>query len=210
MFNWSNLLIKKPNIFKFAKYNFLLTKFNISFTLNPMIIENLKLFFKQLNTKTEQAISRILLKKSMIISVAESCTGGLVSSRLIDIAGSSAYIKENYVTYANEAKMNLLGVNKATLEKYGAVSEECAREMVQGLSERTRCDVCLATTGIAGPSGATDNKNVGLMYIAIKTNFDLKVKKIELSPKLKRKTMKYAFSQEALDFLLETLNEKRN
>ena len=72
-----------------------------------MLLENIKLFFKQLNTNTEQKIAKILFEKSMTISVAESCTGGLISSRLTDIAGSSAYIKENYVTYANEAKINL-------------------------------------------------------------------------------------------------------
>lgn len=172
-----------------------------------MLLENLKLFFKQLNTKTEQTIARILFKKSMTVSVAESCTGGLVSSRLTDIPGSSGYTKENFVTYANEAKIDLLGVNKETLEKHGAVSEECAKEMVQGLFEKTRCDVCLATTGIAGPTGATELKNVGLMYIAIKANSNIITKKIELNSKLKRKTMKYAFSQKALEFLLEFLNQ---
>lgn len=172
-----------------------------------MLIENLKLFFKQLNTKTEQTIARILFNKSMTVSVAESCTGGLVSSRLTDVPGSSVYVKENFVTYANEAKIDLLDVSKETLEKHGAVSEECVKEMVQGLFKKTGCDVCLATTGIAGPGGATDTKNVGLMYVAIKTNFDLKVKKIELNSKLKRKTMKYAFSQEALEFLLEFLKQ---
>lgn len=172
-----------------------------------MLFENLKLFFKQLNTKTEQSIARILFNKSMIISVAESCTGGLISSRLTDIPGSSIYIKENFVTYANEAKTKHLGVSAETLEKFGAVSEECAQEMAKGLFEKTGCDICLTTTGIAGPDGSTDAKQVGLMYVAIKTKFDLKIKKIELNPKLKRKTMKYAFSQEALDFLLETLNE---
>lgn len=172
-----------------------------------MIIENLKLFFKQLNTKTEQTIARILFKKSMTVSVAESCTGGLVSSRLTDIPGSSVYIKENFVTYANEAKMDLLGVSKETLEKHGAVSEECALEMAQGLFKKTGCDVCLATTGIAGPTGATEVKNVGLMYVAIKANSNIITKKIELNSKLKRKTMKYAFSQEALEFLLEFLTK---
>lgn len=174
-----------------------------------MIIENLKLIFKQLNTKTEQEIARILFKNSMTISVAESCTGGLISSRLTDISGSSAYIKENYVTYANEAKMKLLDISEKTLTKHGAVSEECAREMAQGLFEKTGCDICLATTGIAGPTGATDGKKVGLMYVAIKTNSNLKIKKFELNPKIKRKTMKYAFSQEALEFLLEFLEEKQ-
>lgn len=172
-----------------------------------MLIENLKLIFKQLKAKTEQAIARILSKKSMTISVAESCTGGLVSSRLTDVPGSSAYIKENYVTYANEAKIKLLGVKEETLTKYGAVSKECAQEMVQGLSEKTGCDICLATTGIAGPTGATEGKKVGLMYVAIKADSNIITKKIELNSKLKRKTMKYAFSQEALEFLLEFLKQ---
>src|SRR5574344_2071380 len=113
-----------------------------------MIIENLKLFFKQLNTKTEQAIAKILFKKSMTISVAESCTGGLVSSRLTDIAGSSDYIKENYVTYANEVKTKLLGVSEEILDTYGAVSEECAASMAEGLFTRTGSDIALSTTGI--------------------------------------------------------------
>ncbi len=169
-------------------------------------LENIKLFFKQNNTKTEQAIARILLKNSMTISVAESCTGGLISSRLTDIAGSSAYIKENYVTYANEAKTKILNVSEETLRTYGAVSEECAREMAEGLFEKTNCDVALVTTGIAGPAGASKDKNVGLLYIAIKNKLTTSVKKIELDPKHKRKTMKFMFSQKALEFLIEFLN----
>lgn len=172
-----------------------------------MLIENIKLFIKQLNTKTEQTIAKILLKKSMGISIAESCTGGLVSSRLTDVAGSSAYIKENYVTYANEAKIKILGVKEETLEQHGAVSEQCAKEMVEGLAQRTGCDVCLATTGIAGPGGATATKNVGLMYVAVKNKYTTEVRKIELNPHLKRKTMKYLFSQKALEFLLENLKQ---
>lgn len=171
------------------------------------ILENVKLFFKQINTDTEQSIARILLNKSMTISVAESCTGGLVSSRLTDIAGSSAYIKENYVTYANEVKSKLLGVSEETLKTHGAVSEECALEMAQGLFEKTNCDITLSTTGIAGPGGATATKNVGLMYVAIKNKYKIKVKKIELNPNYKRKTMKFLFSQKALEFLREFLNE---
>lgn len=172
-----------------------------------MLLENLKLFFKQLNTKTEQKIARIMLKKSMTISVAESCTGGLVSSRLTDISGSSAYIKENYVTYANKAKTKLLGVSEETLKNKGAVSEECALEMVKGLIDRTGCDIALATTGLAGPGGATETKNVGLLYVAIKNKYKTSVKKFELNPSFKRKTMKYLFSQMALEFLIEFLNE---
>lgn len=170
------------------------------------LIENIKLFFKQLDTKTEQKIARIMLNNSMTISVAESCTGGLVSSRLTDIAGSSLYIKENYVTYSNEAKMKLLGVSKKILEDQGAVSAECALEMVKGLCEKTNCDIALATTGIAGPGGATEAKNVGLLYVAVKNKYSTKVQKFEL-PNYDRKIMKYMFSQKALEFLIEFLNE---
>lgn len=169
--------------------------------------ENIKLFWKQTNTKTEKIISRILFNNSMTLSTAESCTGGLISSRLTDVAGSSAYIKENFVTYSNEAKISLLGVKKETLEKYGAVSEECATEMVQGLFERTNCDVCLVTTGIAGPDGGTKEKPVGTLYVAVKNNFNLKVKKFNLNPKYPRKTMKFLFSQHTLEFLAEFLDE---
>lgn len=178
------------------------------------IFENIKLFFMQLNTQTEQAVARILLSKSMTISVAESCTGGLVSSRLTDVAGSSAYVKQTFVTYANEAKAELLGVSEQTLTQYGAVSEQCALEMAQGLFNRlnspdskSNCDICLVTTGIAGPGGATPNKNVGLIYVAIKNKYTIKVKKIELNPKYSRKTMKYLFSQKALEFLIDFLKD---
>lgn len=172
-----------------------------------MLLENLKLFLKQINTKTEQTIARIMFSKSMTISVAESCTGGLVSSRLTDVTGSSIYTKENYVTYANDAKIKLLGVSEQTLKEHGAVSEECAREMVNGLFEKTNCDISLATTGLAGPGGATKEKNIGLLYVAIKNKYTTKVKKFELNPNHKRKAMKFLFSQKALEFLVEFLGE---
>jgi len=171
------------------------------------ILENLKLCFKNINTKSEQSIARIMFSKSMTISVAESCTGGLISSRLTDIPGSSNFIKENYVTYANEAKMKLLRVNEPTLKEHGAVSEQCATEMVQGLFEKTGCDICLSITGIAGPGNSEGGKKAGLVYIAVKNKYVTKVQKFELNPKYKRKTMKYMFSQKALDFLLEFLKE---
>lgn len=175
-----------------------------------MLLESINLFFKQINTKTEQTIARIMFKKALTISVAESCTGGLISSRLTDISGSSLYIKENYITYANEAKINLLGVKEETLAKFGAVSEECAQEMAEGLFAKTGCDIALSITGLAGPTGATEDKNVGLVYIAIKNKYKLKIKKVELDPKIPRKTMKYMFSQKALDFLIDFLKEIEN
>lgn len=154
----------------------------------------------------EKAIARILLEKAMSISTTESCTGGLVSSRLTDIAGSSAFIKENYVTYANEAKIKLLNVSSQTLETQGAVSEQCAKEMVEGLFAATGCDIALSTTGIAGPDGGSGEKPVGTIYIGIKSAYKTEVRRFNLNPKYNRRIMKYAFSQVALEFLLEFLN----
>lgn len=172
-----------------------------------MFFETLKLCFKQINMKTEQVVARIMFSKSMTISIAESCTGGLISSRLTDVSGSSFYIKENYITYSNEAKIKLLGVSGKTLEEHGAVSEECAREMVEGLFERTDCDISLATTGFAEQGKAETHKKAGLLYVAVKNKYTTRVKKFEIDPRYKRKTMKFLFSQKALEFLIEFLKE---
>lgn len=171
------------------------------------LLESLKYLKNQLNTKTEQSIARILFNYSIKISVAESCTGGLLSSRLTDIAGSSSYTKENFVTYANEAKMELLNVSQDTLENYGAVSQECATEMVEGLYKRTGCDVAIATTGIAGPTTPESGKAVGIIYVAIKNKCAINVKKFEINPHHSRKMIKYLFTQVALEFLIDFLKD---
>lgn len=160
-----------------------------------------------MNTKTEQTVARILFNYSIKISTAESCTGGLLSSRLTDVAGSSSYIKENFVTYANEAKIELLDVSQETLETYGAVSEQCAKEMAEGLYKKTGCDVAISTTGIAGPTTPEAGKPVGLMYVAIKNKCVLAVKKIEVNPHNSRKMIKFLFSQSALEFLISFLQK---
>ncbi len=170
-------------------------------------IENIKLFLNQINIKQEQIIARFMFNKSMTISVAESCTGGLISSRLTDIPGSSAYIKENYITYSNDAKIKLLGVSRETLNQYGAVSEECAREMAEGLFKKVDCDISLVTTGIAGPEGYTDIKKIGLIYVGIKNKYTTQIKKIQINYPYKRKRMKFAFSQKALELLIDFINE---
>ena len=103
----------------------------------------------------EEKIGRILRAKGKKLSTAESCTGGLVSSRLTDVAGSSDYITLNFVTYAYEAKEHILGVKHETLMKFGAVSEECVIEMARGTLKATGSDVVLCTSGVAGPGGGT-------------------------------------------------------
>lgn len=123
--------------------------------------------------RLEKKTVELVKKLGMNISTAESCTGGMIASRLIDVPGVSEIFKEGIVSYSNDAKMKRLGVKKETLEKYGAVSEETAREMVMGLDS----DVAIATTGIAGPDGGTPEKPVGLVYIGIRVRNDLYIEK---------------------------------
>ena len=155
--------------------------------------------------KIEQEIAKILIDNSLVISVAESCTGGLLSSRLTDVSGSSSYTKLNFVTYSNDVKQALLGVTTQTLENCGAVSRECAAEMALGLHAKTNADIVICTTGIAGPTGGTLNKPVGLMYVAIKSNHKAIIQEFRLNPRIKREKMKYQFTQCALEMLKEFL-----
>lgn len=170
-------------------------------------MQNFLLDIKKLKSSTALDLAKILLRNALQISVAESCTGGLISSRLTDVAGSSAYVRANFVTYSNEAKHRFLNVSEETLETYGAVSAECAQEMAQGLMKLTNSEVVLCTTGVAGPS-ASENKPVGLIYVACGYNDNISVKEFKLNPKYNRKNMKFAFSETALKFAIETLNQQ--
>ncbi len=107
-----------------------------------------------------------LLARDWRLAVAESCTGGWVAKVLTDIAGSSAWFERGFVTYSNAAKQELLDVRSATLEAFGAVSEQTAREMAAGALTHSQADVVLAITGIAGPGGGTPEKPVGLVWVA--------------------------------------------
>lgn len=113
----------------------------------------------------EHGITNLCIDHGFTISTAESCTGGLVAGTLINAAGISAVYKEGFVTYSNEAKEKRLGVSHETLEAYGAVSEETAKEMAEGCAKTTGSDFSIVTTGIAGPGGGTPDKPVGLVYI---------------------------------------------
>lgn len=115
----------------------------------------------------EETIGRMLVEKGMHIAVAESCTGGLVASRLTDVPGASAYFLEGDVSYSNEAKNRLLGVSRKTLERFGAVSTTVAREMARGCLQESGSDIAVSTTGIAGPSGGSQEKPVGTVCIGI-------------------------------------------
>ncbi len=108
----------------------------------------------------------LLVSKSLFLATAESCTGGLLGSRITDVPGASRYYAGGIIAYSNEAKINILGVSPETIRNYGAVSEECAREMVMGVVRIFRADAGIAITGIAGPSGGTPEKPVGTVYLA--------------------------------------------
>ena len=109
----------------------------------------------------------LLKKYNLTVSTAESCTGGLVASAITEISGSSAFFGMGVVTYANEAKMKLLGVKSDTLTAYGAVSEQTAKEMAEGILSLSDSDVSISVTGIAGPTGGTPEKPVGTVFSAI-------------------------------------------
>jgi len=115
----------------------------------------------------EDIVGRLLTEQGLTIAVAESCTGGLIAHRLTNVSGSSTYFVGGVVAYSNEVKERVLGVSSETLSSYGAVSEECAREMARGARHLLDTDVAISSTGIAGPTGGTPQKPVGLVYVAL-------------------------------------------
>lgn len=112
-----------------------------------------------------EKVVKMLAERKMTVSAAESCTGGLFAALITNVSGASEVLNESFVTYANSAKMKYLGVKGETLEKHGAVSHETAFEMAEGLRKNTGADVTVGITGIAGPTGGTKEKPVGLVYI---------------------------------------------
>lgn len=132
-------------------------------------------------TTLESAVVELLRANGLTATCAESCTGGLLSARLVNVPGVSEIYKSGLVTYSNKAKRKLLGVKKATLQKYGAVSEQTAEEMAKGAAALTKADVAVAVTGIAGPDGGTEEKPVGTVYIACAVKGKTVVKKYQFS-----------------------------
>ena len=117
----------------------------------------------------EETLVKLLIEKKMTVATAESCTGGLLSSKITNVSGASSVFGFGVCTYANEAKMKLLGVKQETLEKFGAVSEQTAMEMAEGVCRLSGADIGLSLTGIAGPTGGTEEKPVGLVYLGVAT-----------------------------------------
>ena len=112
-----------------------------------------------------QNLIQKLKQKNLTIAFAESCTGGLASHRLTNIPGASEVFLGSLIVYSNTLKKNLLEVSQRILDKFGSVSEECAKAMVQGLFEKTHADVCVSITGIAGPDGGTQDRPVGTVFV---------------------------------------------
>ncbi len=153
-----------------------------------------------------EVIGEILIEKNQTISTAESCTGGLIAKTFTDISGSSKYFSGSAVTYSNESKIDVLGVKKENILKYGAVSEIVAKEMAEGAKKIFKSSWGLSTTGIAGPTGGTDEKPVGTVFIGLSGNKTTKVFKYNFHGNRERIRLKTTY--EALSILRKTLLDK--
>jgi len=158
------------------------------------------------NETLESVIGAMLKQRGLTLAVAESCTGGLVCDKITNVPGSSEYFESGCITYSNESKERLLGVNSGTISEKGAVSSETAAEMAGGIRKNSGCDIGLATTGIAGPGGATPQKPVGLVFVALEDQFGTVVKELKLAGS--RKRIKQRSAQTVLDLLRRRLNDK--
>ncbi len=152
----------------------------------------------------EVGLGRFLRNNGLTLSIAESCTGGLVSHLVTNVPGSSDYFDRGIVSYSNSAKRELLDVRKSSLMEHGAVSEEVALEMARGVKENSGTEIGLSTTGIAGPGGGTKEKPVGLVYIGLVVAGDEDVKRMNFDGD--RVTNKRLAAEKALEFMLEKLS----
>ena len=156
----------------------------------------------------EYEVVELLQKNKLKVTFAESCTGGLLSARLVNVPGASEVFKSSVVTYSNKAKRKLLGVNKCTLKVFGAVSSQTAAEMATGAMRRLGADVSVSITGIAGPGGGTDKKPVGLVYIACNVLGNVTVKECHFSGE--RLDVRMASVEAALNLMKDCLNSHYN
>lgn len=150
-----------------------------------------------------EKVAELLINQRLTVAVAESCTGGLLCSKMTDVPGSSAFMKLGVVTYSNEAKVKMLNVPQETIEKYGAVSEQTAVAMAKGVRAIHSTDFGMALTGIAGPTGGSKSKPVGLVYLAISTKNESLCLKCQF--KGERRKIKTQAAVQAITILLEFL-----
>lgn len=148
----------------------------------------------------EGVVAQSLLEKGLTVSTAESCTGGLIAHRLTNIPGSSGYFRQGWTVYSNESKIQQLGVDPGLLDRYGAVSEQVAREMASGALSRSQSDLALAVTGIAGPTGGTETKPVGLVFFGVAGFGQVKVVSRQFRPGA-REEVKWRIANEGLNLL---------
>ena len=158
------------------------------------------------DTPLEVQIGEILTRRGLTLAAAESCTGGLVSHRLTNVPGSSVYFLGGIVAYANQAKMDLLGVKESTLASHGAVSEATVLEMASGVRRALGADIGVATSGIAGPGGATPSKPVGLVWIALSAGDASEARSYIFSGD--RLAVKEQSAQAALELVMEYLESR--
>lgn len=176
--------------------------------MEPMIEEMKKRFGDAVytteeNVTLEESVIRLLEEKKMTVTTAESCTGGKLSGRLLNVAGASGVYNEGYITYANASKEKILGVKHETLETYGAVSEQTAAEMALGAAKAAGADAALSVTGIAGPGGGTAEKPVGLVYIGCAVKGEVTVREYRFTGN-REKNRDYAVAR-AITLLREEL-----
>lgn len=159
--------------------------------------------------KPEEALVKLLKEKKLTVATAESCTGGLIAKRITDVSGSSSVFECGIISYSNRIKREILGVNAQTLKKYGAVSEQTAREMVSGALRVSGADCAVAATGIAGPDSDGTDKPIGLVYIAVSDGKNTIVKKcLNSFTEDIRRSNRNAAADEAFNMMLERLNDE--
>jgi nicotinamide-nucleotide amidase len=171
------------------------------------ITNRLKKYIFHYGEKTlEEVVAALLIEKKMTLAVAESCTGGLITNRLTDVAGSSAFLERSVIVYSNAAKVNLLGIPVDVIGKHGAVSEETARLMAEGVRKLSGTDLGLSSTGIAGPTGGSPDKPVGTVYLALSDSAQTICAHHVF--RWDRKRNKHVFSEAALIMIKNFLQEK--
>ena len=151
-----------------------------------------------------QLLHKKLIKKKLTISIAESCTGGLLAHNLTKLANSSKYFQMGLTTYSNQAKTKILRVNKKIINKYGAVSYECCKAMVENLSKISKSKINVSITGIAGPGGSTKNKPIGLVYIGFKKDKTMFVEENKFQSK-KRIQIQRATVKKVINIILKLI-----
>ena len=156
-------------------------------------------------TELSQTLGQLLLQQKLVLTTAESCTGGGIASAVTDIAGSSEWFDRAFITYSNEAKMDMLGVDPYTLQKEGAVSQKVVQQMAAGAIQSSMANVSISVSGIAGPGGGSDEKPVGTVWFGWKLADDTEVQKLKVF-----KGDRAEVRQQACYFALKTLVELIN